>query len=87
MPISGDQQLDPNACRFSLPTDSCVGDDGPSPEEVTLISQPGVKTAPVPNELQISGGKTEGWGGPSGKSPSQSTDVRGSYSSGGYDGP
>ena len=26
MPISGDQQLDPNQCRYSLPLDSCVGD-------------------------------------------------------------
>ena len=45
MPISGDQQLDPNMCRYSLPLDSCVGDDGPSPTEVTTISKSGSKPA------------------------------------------
>lgn len=86
MPISGDQQLDHNQCRFSLPLDSCVGDDGPEPTQVTTISQPGAKSSPVPNELVINGGKTEFWGGSSGKSPAQSSDVRGSYTTG-YDGP
>ena len=40
MPISGDQYTDKNAQRYSLPMDSCVGDDGPSPTEVTSISGP-----------------------------------------------
>lgn len=40
MPISGDIQLDPNQPRFGLPTDSCVGDDGPSPDEAMNISGP-----------------------------------------------
>lgn len=86
MPISGDQQLDPNKCRFSLPLDSCVGDGGPTPEQVTTISQPGAKPTRVPNELVINGGRTEGWGGSAGKSPAQSADVRGAYTTG-YDGP
>lgn len=41
MPISGDQQLDPNKPRYGLPLDSCVGDDGPMPTEVTVISVAG----------------------------------------------
>ena len=86
MPISGDQQLDKNQRRFSLPLDSCVGDAGPSPTEVTTISQPGGKIGPVPNELRINGGKTEFWGQSKGKSPAQSDDVRGAYTTG-YDGP
>ena len=45
MPISGDQQLDPNKPRYGLPLDSCVGDAGPSPTEVTTISKAGSKPA------------------------------------------
>lgn len=86
MPISGDQQLDANQCRYSLPLDSCVGDGGPSPTEVTTISKPAPRSDSVPNELAINGGKTEGWGQSKGKSPAQSPDVRGSYTTG-YDGP
>ena len=41
MPIDPSQQLNPNLCRFGLPMDSCVGDDGPSPEQVTTISKSG----------------------------------------------
>lgn len=41
MPISGELQLDPNKPRFGLPMDSCVGDAGPSPMEVTAISVAG----------------------------------------------
>jgi len=39
MPISTDIQLDPNKCGFGLPSDCCVGDDGPAPTEVTTISK------------------------------------------------
>jgi len=45
MPISGDQYTDKNQRRFGLPMDSCVGDDGPSPTEVTTISKSGSKPA------------------------------------------
>lgn len=87
MPISGDQCLDKNDLDYGLPMDTCcVGGAGPSPTEVTTISQPGAKTGPVPNELVINGGKTEGWGQSKGKSPAQSSDVRGAYTTG-YDGP
>lgn len=41
MPINGDQQLDRNQRRYGLSLDSCVGDDGPSPEQVTRISSGG----------------------------------------------
>lgn len=41
MPISGETQLDPNKPRFGLPLDSCVGDDGPMPTQVTTISVAG----------------------------------------------
>jgi hypothetical protein len=43
MPISGDVWMDPNASRYGLPKDSCVGDDGPSPTQVTNISKGGPK--------------------------------------------
>lgn len=49
MPISGDQQLDPNQCRYGLPLDSCVGDAGPSPTEVTTISKSGPKASGAPS--------------------------------------
>lgn len=39
MPISADIQLDPNKQRFSQPLDSCVGDGGPSPAEVAVLSK------------------------------------------------
>ena len=55
MPISGDNYQDKNARRFSLPMDSCVGDAGPSPTEVTTIS----KSGPSPSGaggLRIVGG-------------------------------
>jgi len=45
MPISPDQYTDPNQRRYSLPMDSCVGDDGPSPTEVTVISKSGSRPA------------------------------------------
>ena len=35
MPIDPKQQLDRNERRYGLPVDSCVGDAGPSPAEVT----------------------------------------------------
>jgi len=53
MPISGDQQLDPNKPRYGLPLDSCVGDDGPTPDQAANISGPakipyqGADSAPV----------------------------------------
>jgi hypothetical protein len=53
MPISGDQYTDKNKQRYSLPMDSCVGDDGPEPTEVTNLSGPakipyaGAGSAPV----------------------------------------
>ena len=53
MPISGEQNLDKNDPDYSLPMDSCVGNDGPSPEEAAQISGPakipyaGVKQAPT----------------------------------------
>ena len=40
MPISGDTCLDSNDPDYSLPMDSCVGNAGPSPTEVTSISGP-----------------------------------------------
>lgn len=38
MPISGDTNTDMNQRCFGLPVDSCVGDDGPEPTDVTTIS-------------------------------------------------
>ena len=67
MPISGDQQHDPNQCRYGLPTDTCVGENGPTPEQARLISRPGGKIGSVPNELRINGGTTEGWGKSAGR--------------------
>ena len=55
MPIDPSQQLDPNQRRYSLPMDSCVGDDGPSPTEVTVISKGGAR-ASAPGHLAPSGG-------------------------------
>jgi len=40
VPISGDQNMDMNDPDYSLPMDSCVGNAGPTPEEVTQISGP-----------------------------------------------
>lgn len=40
MPISADVYLDKNSRRYGLPMDSCVGDEGPSPTEVTTIATP-----------------------------------------------
>ena len=57
MPISGDQYTDKNAQRYSLPMDSCVGDDGPSPTEVTTISKGSGPSTGLPKTLTISGGK------------------------------
>lgn len=45
MPIDPSQHTDPNACAYSLPMDSCVGDGGPSPTEVTTISKSGAKAS------------------------------------------
>ena len=45
MPISADIQMDPNKCGYGLPLDSCVGDAGPSPTEVTTISKSGPKAS------------------------------------------
>jgi hypothetical protein len=38
MKISG-QVLDKNSTRYGLPTDSCVGSGGPTPQQVTVISK------------------------------------------------
>lgn len=76
MPINADIQMDPNQCGYSLPVDSCVGDAGPSPTEVTTISQPGGKSGSVPNELRINGGTTEGWGKSAGKAGAQGGPIR-----------
>jgi len=73
MPISGDQQLDPNQRRYSLPLDSCVGDDGPTPEEVTAISKSGSRmsaasmAAPTGGD-PYAGGKSAGKAGAQGGS-------------------
>jgi hypothetical protein len=40
MPISGDQCMDKNDPDYSLPLDSCVGNAGPTPDEVMNISGP-----------------------------------------------
>ena len=39
MPIDPKQQLDRNERRYGLPVDSCVGEDGPSPAEVAVVSR------------------------------------------------
>lgn len=36
MPINADQNTDKNTQGYSLPVDSCVGDSGPTPEQVAL---------------------------------------------------
>lgn len=40
MPISGDQCHDSNDPDYGLPMDSCVGCDGPTPDQVRDISGP-----------------------------------------------
>ena len=40
MPISGDQQMNEDQTRYSLPLDSCVGDDGPTPDEAMNMGGP-----------------------------------------------
>ena len=56
MPISGDQYMDKNTQRYSLPMDSCVGDDGPSPTEVTTISTGSGPSQGLPGTLRLIGG-------------------------------
>ena len=55
MPISGDQILDRNDPDFGLPADTCcVGDGGPTPEQVTNISGPtGAKTSYTAQSVPI----------------------------------
>jgi hypothetical protein len=81
LPISGNQQFDPNKQRYSLPLDSCVGDDGPMPAEVTLISKSGAK-ASAPGHYRPSGGSVTA-GGSRGKAVAQGN----STPPVGYDGP
>lgn len=46
MPISGNQNLNPNSTKFSLPTDTqCVGQGGPTPQQAATISKPVSKKA------------------------------------------
>lgn len=75
MPISGDQYSDPNTQRYSLPTDSCVGDDGPSPTEVTVISKSGPK-ASAANMASPSGGDPYAGGKSAGKAGAQGGAIR-----------
>lgn len=84
MPISGDQYTDRNAQRFSLPMDSCVGDDGPSPEQVTRISTGAGPSGGLPGRLGLRGGpgpSASQFGSPTGR-PKSFTSVPV-----GYDGP
>lgn len=46
MPFDTEIQLDPNKRGYGLPKDCCVGDGGPTPEEVTTISK-GTGRGPV----------------------------------------
>lgn len=70
MPISPDQYADANARRYSLPMDSCVGDDGPSPTEVTTISQSASKPSAA-SMAAPSGGDPYAGGKSSGKAGAQ----------------
>lgn len=50
MPISSDTQLNPDLPRYTLPTDSCVGENGPTPAGVmgpATIPYAGAGSAPV----------------------------------------
>lgn len=75
MPISGDVWLDANTQRFGLPKDSCVGDDGPSPTEVTTISKSGPR-ATNPGHLAPGGGDPYAGGKSAGKAGAQGGTVR-----------
>ena len=74
MPISGDQQIDKNALRYSLPLDSCVGDAGPTPQEVAVISKSGPK-ASAANMAAPSGGNPYIGGKSAGKAGAQGGSV------------
>ena len=69
MPINPAQYTDKNAARYSLPMDSCVGDDGPSPMEVTVISK-GSGAASGARDFSPAGGSVTAGGG-KGKSRGQ----------------
>lgn len=74
MPISTDYYSDPNQRRYSLPMDSCVGDDGPSPIEVTVISKSGPK-ASAASMASPSGGDPYAGGKSAGKAGAQGGSV------------
>ena len=71
MPIDPSVNLDANTRRYSLPTDTCVGDAGPSPTQVTTISKSGGRKPsgggyPGSGGNPYAGGKstTPGWKNP-----------------------
>jgi hypothetical protein len=53
MPISGDVNMDQNDSDYTIPLDSCVGCNGPTPDQARDISGPakipyeGAGSAPV----------------------------------------
>ena len=60
MPISGNQNLDPNSTKYGLPTDTCcVGAGGPTPHEVQVLPED-VGKSPV----QTGGKIPVGYNGP-----------------------
>ena len=71
LPISGDNWTDRNQRLYSLPKDSCVGDMGPSPAEVTVISRksgrkPGAGGYPGAYGSPYAGGRSAGRAGAQG---------------------
>lgn len=70
MPIDPSQYTDKDQRRFSLPMDSCVGDDGPEPAEVTMISTGRGPSSGLPATLALSGGSLTA-GGARGKANAQ----------------
>lgn len=66
-----DIQNDPNQCGYSLPVNVCVGDDGPTPEQVAVISKsggskPGAGGYPGAYGDPYAGGKSAGRAGAQG---------------------